>query len=458
MADPTTSTARQEAFATEMGQRMTTLVRHLSAWALAAPHTLQELEQMTLQRIKELGMALVAGLCSLQAATVPLPQVACPCGCAATYQRQRPATVQTLLGPIQFTRPYYLCATCHQGFAPLDQELELAAGSLSAGLTELLALLGALDPFGDAVGVLEKLTLLHVCPNSVRVATETLGETIAAAEAQAVAVAWDVTVQELPPPPLRVPDRLYVSMDGTMVHTEQEGWRELKLGACYTTRTVVPRQRPDRREVRAEHLSFVADISAPQHFGRLLWLEACRRGVQQTAEVVAIGDGAHWIWNLVDEHFPEAVQIVDWYHATEYIHQAATALYGGDSDVGKQWAARQLDALWDGKVATVLEQLQAHAGRGNEAVTAAITYYTNNAERMRYPEYRARGLQIGSGSIESGCNHVVGARLDRAGMIWNVAGARAVAKVRARLRSGRWEETIAQRPPPRRVYRRRAAV
>lgn len=106
----------------------------------------------------------------------------------------------------------------------------------------------------------------------------------------------------------------------------------------------------------------------------------------------------------------------------------------------------------------MLRQLQAHRGRGSAAVHSAITYYTNNAARMCYPDYRARGLQIGSGSIESGCNHVVGARLDRVGMIWNVAGARVVAKVRARLRSGRWEETIAHRPPPRRVYRRRPAA
>jgi hypothetical protein len=458
MSNPTTSTVRQDAFIADMVERMTTLARHLTAWATAAPHSLQDLEQMTLQRVKELGMALVAGLCQLRAPTAPLPTVPCPCGGTATYQRQREVAVQTLLGPISFTRPYYLCATCHHGGAPLDQELGVAAGSLSAGLTELIALLGALDPFADAVGVLEKLTLVQVCANTVRDATETLGQTIAANEAQAIAAAWDVSVQHLPPPPPAAPARLYVSMDGTMVHADAEGWRELKLGACYTTRTVVPRKRPDRLEVRAEHLSFVADISDPHHFGQLLWLEACRRGVRQAKEVVAIGDGAHWIWNLVEEHFPEAIQIVDWYHATEYLHAAAQAIYGMESDLAKQWAAAREDELWAGQVPTVLACLQAHAGGGKEAVADAITYYTNNAARMRYPDYRARGIQIGSGSIESGCNHVVGARLNQAGMIWNVEGARAVAKVRARLKSGRWEETIAQRPPPRRTYQRQRAA
>ena len=458
MSDLTTATARHEAFVTSMVQRMTTLAHHLAAWATSAPHSLQDLEQMTLQRTKDLGMALLAGLCQLRAPTAPLPQVPCSCGSFAAYQRQRAISVQSLLGPIDFTRPYYLCSSCHTGFAPLDHDLQVAAGSISAGLSELLALLGALDPFADAVDVLEKLTLLHVCANSVREATEALGETIAATEEEEIAAAWDVAVQQLPPPPTRVPERLYISMDGTMVHTESDGWRELKLGATYTTRMVTPRKRPEQVEVRAEQLSFVADICDVEHFGQLLWLEACRRGVRETAEVVVIGDGAHWIWNLVKEHFPDALQIVDWYHATEYIHKAARAIYGEGSDLSKLWAEAQLDALWDGEVEKVLEQLRVHASGGKGAVTDAITYYTNNAGRMRYPEYRARGVQIGSGSIESGCNHVVGARLNRAGMIWTVAGARAVAKVRARLRSGRWDETIAHRPPPRRHYRRRLAA
>ena len=210
--------------------------------------------------------------------------------------------------------------------------------------------------------------------------------------------------------------------------------------------------------MRAEQLSFVADICDVEHGGQLLWLEACRRGVRETAEVVALGDGAHWIWNLVKEQFPEALLIVDWYHATEYIHKAARAISGEGSDVSKLWAEAQVDALGDGEVELVLEQVQAHASGGKGAVTDAITYYTNNVGRMRYPEYRARGVQIGSGSLESGCTHVVGARLNRAGMIWPVAGARAVAKVRARLRSRRWDETIAHRPPPRRHYRRRLAA
>ncbi len=368
----------------------------------------------------------------------------------------RPAHVDTLLGTITLNRPYYLCPNCHHGLAPLDRQLEFCAGGLSAGLEEVLALMGAQCPFEEAADLVQRLTLVNVCPNSCQEATETLGQIIAEVERQAVEAAWDIRNPVLPPPPEKSPERLYVSIDGTTVHTREEGWKEMKLGAFYTTTTMVPKKRPEQLEVRAQDISFYADFADPETFGRALWLEGYRRGVTQAKEVVAIGDGAHWIWRLVEEHFPGAIQIVDWYHATQYIWKVAHAVYGEGSDLAKQWAKSRLDELWDGKVDEVLLHCQEHASAG-EVVHQAITYYTNNRERMRYPEYRAKGLQIGSGSVESGCKHVIGARLKGAGMIWSVAGARAVAHVRARLKSRRWEETVALRPPPHRSYQRKAA-
>ena len=136
-----------------------------------------------------------------------------------------------------------------------------------------------------------------------------------------------------------------------------------------------------------------------------------------------MGDGAHWIWNLADTHFPEATQIVDWYHASEYIWGAASAIWGESHPQRELWAHQQLDALWEGKeeeVVAVLEQHQA-AGAG---VTEALSYYTTHRGRMDYATYRARGLQIGSGSAESGCKQLVSARLKQAGMIWEASGPR----------------------------------
>ena len=298
--------------------------------------------------------------------------------------------------------------------------------------------------------------LVTVSANSSKEATEQLGASITQAEQQALDQAWSSQQPTLPPAPASIPERLYVSLDGTTVHTRGAGWKEIKLGALYTTTTQVPRKRPEQLEIRAQNISFYADFADPQQFGRALYLEGYRRGAAQAKEVVAIGDGAHWIWKLVGEHFPNAIQIVDWYHASQYVWNVAKVVYGEGTALAKRWAHNRLDELWDGQVSQVLHAFQTHARRGGEAVQQALSYYTHNQERMHYPDYRARGIQIGSGSIESGCKHLIGQRLKQAGMIWNIDGARSVAKVRARLKSGRWDDTIALRQPPARSYHRSA--
>jgi len=121
-----------------------------------------------------------------------------------------------------------------------------------------------------------------------------------------------------------------------------------------------------------------------------------------------------------------------------------------------EWAHDQLDLLWEGKVKEVLSELELWRERG-EAVEAAVSYYSEHQTRMEYASYRARGLQIGSGSAESACKQLVSARLKPAGMIWGASGAAAVAVVRAWLKSERWEEAIALRGVRRRTYRRKQA-
>ena len=160
---PTTLTPRQEAFVAEMTQRMADVARRLSAWASDEVRTLGDLEQQVVRLGKDLSNALLAGVCQLTAPAVPARHVACACGQVASYQRWRPAQVLTVLGPITVQRPYYHCAHCHHGFAPLDAQLALCAGSISAGLDELLALLWSTeDSFEAASTVLVTVTLVLV--------------------------------------------------------------------------------------------------------------------------------------------------------------------------------------------------------------------------------------------------------------------------------------------------------
>jgi hypothetical protein len=290
--------------------------------------------------------------------------------------------------------------------------------------------------------------LVHVSANSVRDATEQLGAVLLAEQAGELASAPPVRPSATP-----LPTRLYITMDGVLAHLHERSWSEIKVGCCYQTRTRPERKRPEQLEIRAHSTSYTTALAEAHTFGWYLWQEAVRRGVLTADEVVVLGDGAHWIWNVAETHFPRATQILDWYHASEYVWAAASAIWGevGEQRVG--WAHQQLELLWDGKVNEVLAELEPWRERG-EAVEAALSYYTTHQTRMDYASYRARGLQIGSGSVESACKQVVSARLKQAGMIWNAAGAEAVAMVRAWLKSARWEEAIALRPFVRRGYQR----
>ncbi len=456
MAYRTPSVAQQETFVNDLAQAARGLAEECCVWLCAAPRSLLELEEQVRSRLQALGGRFAEGLCRLQVQRYPEPVVPCPCGGQASYQRRRAIQVQTLVGQLALERPYYLCPTCHQGQAPLDQEWGVCANSISLGLEQVLALLGVNLPFAEASLLLQTLLGVQVSPTTVQEATERVGEAISTVEAQAEAAAWHLEGPQASSLSAAGPERFYVSVDGTMVHLGGEGWKEAKLGAIYTTRTHPAKKAGEAPEIRAEQHSFVADLCEAETFGRLLWLEAARRGVLWAKEVVVIGDGSHWIWNLAADHFPQAVQIVDWYHASQYVWNVAHACYGEGTTKATAWAEGRLQQLWEGKVEAVLAAMQPLVGCA-EAVQAASTYLTNNRERMRYASFRAQGLQVGSGSIESGCKQVIGARLKQAGMRWSREGARAVAKARAWWKSGRWQEALALLAPRQRAYHRKAA-
>ncbi len=453
--DATTGSAALEAFVQTMTERMASLARTLGTWVQAEPRTLQQQEEQLLCQLHELGTTLLSGLLAL-AAVAPAASVSCPCGAIATFRRLRPATVTTLLGRLTYSRATYGCATCHHGHAPLDHQLQVAAGCFSLGLQELLALLGATqDSFAEAAAILARLCLVQVCPNSVREATEDLGATLVQHTQDAASSAE--TQDLLPPAQSAVPRHLYISMDGVLVHCRTSGWRELKTGCVYTTRLQRAPRAPYERVLRMEQPSYSASLAEAAPFGWQLWVEAARRGLAQTDEVIVIGDGAHWIWTLAEQHFPGATQIVDWYHASQYVWNAATSIHGEASAARTSWAKQQLDALWEGRLDEVLSSLAPHTG-DDGAVDAAMSYYTSQRGRLDYPRYRARDLQIGSGTIESTCKHLISARLKQAGMIWSEQGANAVSAVRAWLKSGRWGAALALRAVPQRRYQQSRLV
>jgi hypothetical protein len=416
---------------------------------------LRDLEKACRVAMKSIGgrfLALLIEACrpDEREGTVP-----CRCGGAAEFERHRVGTVITTFDQVEFTRAYYLCPDCHEGTYPLDERLGLCAGGMSAALQEMVALIGLHVPFEMSSELVERLTQVSISDNGVRESTERIGQERLEAEQAAVEAAWDPARFDLPNGPEDPPDRLYGSIDGTSVRTE-EGWGEAKLGSWYTTDEPPEREPMEEWAPRAESISYYGDIKEAEEFGRLVYLKGRQQGAHKAEEVVFVADGAKWIWNVVEEHFPEAGQIVDWYHAAEHIWEVAHTVYGEGSDAAQDWAEERLDELWEGDLKHVLQALrnQLNSDLEEDPAQQTITYFKNNRHRLRYPEFRSQGYQIGSGTIESGCKRVIGARLKQAGMTWTLEGARQMIKARSMYLSDEWDAFCEQRQRPPRTYSR----
>lgn len=455
------------------------MAEHLVAQMQETEPTLEGLEKAVLAELHTVGNVTLGALAGALAPAYAPPTSPCRCGGEAVYKRRRNGQCKTLLGIIKVKRPYYLCAACHHGHCPLDKELGFCAGSISAGLEALMALMGAEFSFAHAVKVVEKLSLVRVSASRCREATEALGEAVGHCDESERARVWERGQEPMPPPPEQASDPLYMSADGVIVHTGGSGWREQCVGAVYTTtpsrrslshRRPAQTQPPEHATVRqrSQAISYVSDLGSRSDFSQLLWLEAHRRGLEKAQSLVFIGDGAHWLWETAQELFPQAIQILDWYHASSYIWTIAQALYPTHATERAAWADPLLTALWESHTDEVIAQLEtlaqgdthvpaAVAAAAHEAARTAVTYFTSNRSRMDYKRYRNQGFQTGSGTIESACKSVIQARLKQAGMRWKLCNARAMGKLRARLNSGRWDETLALRPKLARSYHRQPA-
>jgi len=405
---------------------------------------LTDMELKLREGLHRIGQKCLAQALSKREGRYVAEAVDCGCGQKANYVRRRRAKSITVFGDVWYERAYYLCANCHAGQSPLDKQLGIEPGQISAGLGPLLALLGIQSPFETASGRLaNELLLVEVSDNSVRKETQLMGQLQAELEASQKTESETVNVpQARAQAGKRKRKRLYGGIDGTIVPVRKE-WRELKTATWYV---VEEQDEPPSAEVgqqthlKAKALSYYCEMASAQAFGPLVWAKGCQREAHLAEEVVFVCDGAAWIWRLVEALFPQATQIVDWYHAAEYLPPIAQAAFG-DTPAGQAWLEQQRQALWEGRieqvVAACLDIADQFAKAEKLALTAA-TYFENNHKRMDYAHLRQAGYQIGSGPTESGCKQIATLRLKQAGARWTTSGATLTAKARAAWLSDEW--------------------
>jgi hypothetical protein len=408
-----------------------------------------EASELDLETALRQGMQQIGGACLRAAVEMEVPRypkaaMACGCGGQAQYQFQREAKLLTVFGWVSYQRPYYLCSQCHQGQAPLDRRWGLRPGQVSAGLAHLLALEGIDVSFEEASRKVAETLLVQVSENTIRQVTQRFGALQEEAESQ-----WQSESQDTDNLIARrrtvthPPRRLYGAMDGVIFPTKSD-WRELKCLCWFEVEAAqrgAQRAVGDTSDLRAKNIHYYCDVADAATFRDLVWATGYRHDADRASEIVFVSDGAPWIWKIVEYHFPQAKQIVDWYHAAQYLSAICTAVFGEGSTEGTTWLERARSQLWDGQITQVIttcEEQERKPGAA-DAVHRAVTYYTNNRQRIDYARFRAEGYQIGSGTVESACKQLATGRLRRAGARWNEPGARHTAKARAAWLSHDWE-------------------
>lgn len=374
------------------------------------------------------------------------PAASCTCGEVARYAGRRAKTIITVLGPLELQRAYYHCSECGHGFFPRDQALHIGGGSLSDGMQRMVGTTASLMSFAETEELLRTLCGVVVGAKQVERSAEALGRDIDADERAVVDSGAPISTT------------MYLGIDGTglpMRGSELAGragkqpdgtakTREAKLVTIWSAdghdKDGTPVRTPGSVSYNAAIESAATADTADQlsDFANRVEREATRRGFNAAERRVIIGDGARWIWNIADELFPGAIQIIDMYHAKGTLSQLAKDLFGPEGEQTKQWGKARRDELENGQMQEILRAIDPHLRTSKEARTCR-EYLLANLHRLDYPRFRRMGLCTSSGVVEAGCKLAVGTRLKRAGMHWTVGGANAIMALRACRLSRRYD-------------------
>jgi len=407
--------------------------------------------------VHQAGAAALSHLLQFPEPVAEQRTIPCPCGHQAHYRELRPRHILTVLGKVEFLRPWYLCQSCHHGQFPVDFQLDIEKSDSSPGVRRMQALLGQDASFDHGREQMKLLAGLQVTAKSVERTAEAIGADIGQRDQAEIGKILQMNLPIMVGEPIPV---MYVEMDGTgipVVRKETEArkgktdgepsrTREAKLGCVFTQTTWDKEGFPIREP---DSTTYVAAIETAEEFGRRIYLEAVNRGWNRAKQKVVLGDGAEWIRNVAAMHFSDAIHIVDVYHARQHLWEVARVLYPNDADQQKSWMiVHQKHLLDEGKIEELVAALRAldHSNpKVLEKICEEADYFEKNAERMRYPKFRLMHLFVGSGVIEAGCKTVIGSRFKQSGMFWTVRGANAVLALRCCHLNSRFEDYWADR-------------
>jgi hypothetical protein len=337
----------------------------------------------------------------------------CPhCGQRRRHKGRQRRGLISRLGPVQLHGVYWYCPTCREGGQTLDR---FTAGTVSGLMKELWTYLSvSCSSFEKAAQASERLLGVGVDPTTLRALCLREGRRV---------------MRERPTPAKVDPGQdVTASCDGMMVHSREEGWREMRAF----------------RYDYGEQTHGGASLCSAAQFAPKLRRAAIDIGVGRARRLFFPADAAAWIDRAVQINLPDAIRIIDIYHAWQHIHEAARAIWGEGTPRALQWARQrceelQLDGgrkLWDR-----LRRARFKKPAQQQALNELVNYLQRHAEHMDYPAYVRQGWPIGSGAMESFCKQL-GRRLKGPGMRWSLINIDPMATLVSLYNCDQWQQAF----------------
>lgn len=293
-------------------------------------------------------------------------------------------------------------------------------------MQELMVYAGQLDSYEKCNEVIKEFTGVEVSTTQVYRLTDLYGGEVGK------------TVNEQPTlTPPRQGEVLYGQADGSMLLTREDGWKEVKVGRLFKSSDCI---HADKKKGWISNSQYVAHLGNSKDFTKIMD-DLIESYGSLNSRLIFISDGATWIKNWIEDAFPQAIAILDYYHACEHLH-AFTSNYFTDKKAEQAWVKKQKELLLQSGVSEVITNIKKLAGDNKEAQNL-IAYYEGNKERMDYKRYQQMGCGIiGSGAIESAHRTVVQKRMKQSGQRWTVRGAQNMLNLRVTRKNLQWSKII----------------
>lgn len=305
---------------------------------------------------------------------------------------------------------------------------------MTAYLQDNVCFIGQKETFEEGSETFKKLMGIEVSNKQIQRVSEHYGQCLEEAIEQEVKEEHN---EDIVDPTHKDAQTIYAMSDGSMVYTREEKWKEIKLGRVFKSEDNLPITEKRNWIETSKYSAYLGGYEAfLARFALLL---------HGYSNIVFIADGARWFWDWVSTWYPKAIQILDYFHCKEYLCEFAQLVFK-DKQQREQWIKQQEDLLFSDKVSEVMDNIiKARIGLNDEATTyqqKIITYYQNNQTRMLYGTYKAKGLLIGSGPIESAHRNVIQKRMKLSGQRWGKSGLQQIANLRVAHKSSEWNKVL----------------